>query len=86
MTVDTELYAVNWPIMKERTFAQGAAKVSGEPRLPDCRIAAKVRFREVNTLVPVNTVDTEPYPIGSLLQCGFPKPDIGFNLWCKSAK
>jgi hypothetical protein len=53
-----------------------AANGGNEPRLPDCRIAAKVRFPEVKTFVPVNTSDTEPCPIGSLLQCGFPKADI----------
>ena len=50
-----------------------------EPRLPDRRIAAKVRFREVKTLVPVNTADTEPWPIGSSPQCDFPKADIALR-------
>ena len=62
--------ALNPPLVTD------AAKVRKEPRLPDCRIAAKVRFPEVKTFVPVNTSDTEPCPIGSLLQCGFPKADI----------
>jgi hypothetical protein len=57
-------------------FSSAPPQVGLEPRLPDCRIAAKVRFREVKTFVSVNTADTEPCPIGSLLQCGFPKADI----------
>gem|GEM_PF-6959087 len=34
----------------ERTFVDGAANDSSEPRLPDCRIAAKVFFRELKIL------------------------------------
>gem|GEM_PF-2933887 len=37
-----------------------AANGGFESRLPDCRIAAKVRFPEVKIFVPVNTFDTEP--------------------------
>jgi hypothetical protein len=60
----------------KRQYRESGFVLVLEPRLPDCRIAAKVRFLEMKTLVPVNTFDTEPCPIGSLLQCEFPKADI----------